>query len=328
MTDLKEALQEIRPMSLKADAKMSANGLLHIGYALDTGANYESIQRVYSPKGKVPTLTAVCGGYQEAKVQLTEDTYRRLYAIEYERAMGLPDNYTSSLSRSRRYKVVGNGWERRTVEDIFKQGSFKEPLTVLSCFGGIECGKIALDNVYKIEKYYSSEIDPYPIGVVRLQHPEVNHVGSILNWRSWDINWSSVNLLIGGSPCQGFSRAGKLHGTSAILNKVKVIVTSLEQYEKLKQEGAIFLSQSALFWEFVAILKHVQSVNPDVKYLLENVVMDTAYREMIDRELGCLGVQINSNLYSPQSRDRIYWFNWDYAVPIKISKLNLSDIMV
>lgn len=325
---LQENIQEVRPMLLKANATMSNNGLLHIGTALDTSANYESVQRVYSPLGKCPTLTAVCGGFQEAKVQLSLSTYRRLYAIEYERAMGLPDNYTKGISRSRRYKAIGNGWDVKTLTAIFKQANFDKDITVVSLFDGIACGKVALDKVTSVANYFSSEVDPYPAKVTKLNHADVIELGSVLNWETWDIDWSSVDLLIGGSPCQGFSRAGTLYGTKAQLQSGEiVIVDSLRRYEQLKLEEAVFLSQSFLFWEYVRVLKHIQSKNPLLKFLLENVVMDANYALMFNRELGVEYVSINSNKYGPQFRERFYWFNWDFCAEQNIHSSNLQTIL-
>ena len=126
--------------------------------------------------------------------------------------------------------------------------------------------------------------------------PNDVQLGDVTKWREWDIDWSSIDLLIGGSPCQGFSFAGKQAGTKANLNGVEILVTDRETYLKLKEEGANFLSQSHLFWEYVLILDHIKKHNPNVKFLLENVRMKKELLDMISKALGVKDVVINSSL--------------------------------
>lgn len=83
-------------------------------------------------------------------------------------------------------------------------------MNVLSLFDGISCGQIALERAnIKVNKYYASEIDELAIKVTQDNYPNTIQLGDVQNWQSWDINWSEIDLLIGGSPCQGFSFAGK-----------------------------------------------------------------------------------------------------------------------
>ena len=81
-------------------------------------------------------------------------------------------------------------------------------MRVLSLFDGISCGKVALDRAgIPVTEYYASEIDKYAITVSKANHPTIHHLGDVNNWRSWGI--PRPDLIIGGSPCQGFSFAGK-----------------------------------------------------------------------------------------------------------------------
>lgn len=88
-----------------------------------------------------------------------------------------------------------------------------KPLTVLSLFDGMSCGQIALRELgVEVSIYYASEVDKHAIAQTQLNFPETIQLGDVEGWRSWDIDWSSINLLLAGSPCQGFSLAGKMLG--------------------------------------------------------------------------------------------------------------------
>ena len=155
-------------------------------------------------------------------------------------------------------------------------------INVLSLFDGIGCGRQTLKELgIKVDKYYASEIDKYAIDVALQNHSDIIELGDVTAWKQWDIDWSSIDLLIGGSPCQGFSFAGK----------------------KLNFKDG----RSKLIFCFFDILNHIKSVNPNVRFLLENVKMNKRCKEVIDSRLGIKGVHINSNLFSAQNRDRIYW---------------------
>jgi DNA (cytosine-5)-methyltransferase 3A len=109
--------------------------------------------------------------------------------------------------------------------------------------------------------------------------------------------------LIGGSPCQNFSFAGKRKGMTA--NKESIEITTLEQYLELKENDFIFDGQSYLFWEYIRILKEVMP-----KYfLLENVVMEKKWEKIISEILDVEPIMINSSLVSAQNRKRLYWTN-------------------
>jgi len=75
-------------------------------------------------------------------------------------------------------------------------------VNVLSLFDGISCGRVALDRAgINVENYYASEIDKYAIKISEANYPDIVRLGDVTSWKNWDIDWKSIDLLIGGSPC-------------------------------------------------------------------------------------------------------------------------------
>jgi site-specific DNA-cytosine methylase len=151
-------------------------------------------------------------------------------------------------------------------------------MNVLSLFDGMSCGQIALERAgIKFDNYYASEIDKHAINVTQHNYPNTIQLGDINNWKSW--NLSGVDLIMGGSPCQGFSNSGF---------------------------GLNFEDpRSKLFFTFVEILKFYKP-----KYfLLENVKMKKEWENVISEYLGVAPILIDSSLVSAQKRSRLYWTN-------------------
>jgi site-specific DNA-cytosine methylase len=188
---------------------------------------------------------------------------------------------------------------------------------VLSTFDGMSCGQIAFNKMgVKPSKYYAAEIDPYAIKVTQANYPSTIQMGDVTKWREWDLDWSTIDYFIGGSPCQGFSLMGGHGGTLATLNGDTVIISDRVTYQYMKLSGAVFSSQSHLFWEYVLLLDHIQTHNPEVKFLLENVAMAKHNVGLISDALGVEPVLINSTLVSAQGRKRLYWCNWYVEQPV------------
>ena len=177
-----------------------------------------------------------------------------------------------------------------------------DKLNVLSLFDGMSCARIALDKLGIPCNYYASEIDKYAIKVAKANYPQTIHLGSVtdLSWNDKDLHQHlqpKIDLLVGGSPCQGFSRAGK----------------------QLNFDDP----RSKLFWEYVRILKEVKP-----KYfLLENVRMDLLSQDVISSALGVEPITINSNLVSAQNRHRLYWTNIPVYNKPKDKGVVLQDIL-
>lgn len=174
-------------------------------------------------------------------------------------------------------------------------------MNVLSLFDGISAGQVALERAgIEVTNYYAAEIDKYAIKITMANYPDTIQLGDVTKWREWDIDWASIDLLIGGSPCQGFSFAGK--------------------------QLAFDDPRSALFFVYVDILNHIKSVNPDVKFLLENVRMKKEFLDVISEQLGVEPCLINSSLVSAQNRQRYYWANWEFGQP-EDKGIVLADIL-
>jgi len=157
-------------------------------------------------------------------------------------------------------------------------------MNVVSLFDGMSCLQIAFKELGVIPvKYYASEIDNHAIKQTQLNFPNTIQLGSVTEWKTWDIDWSEINFIGAGSPCQGFSFAGK--------------------------QLAFDDQRSVLFFVFIDILNHCRKFNPNVKFLLENVDMKKEHMVVINNYCGLFPVNINSNLVSAQNRNRWYWSN-------------------
>ena len=178
-------------------------------------------------------------------------------------------------------------------------------MNVLSLFDGMSCGQIALNELgIKVDKYYASEIDKHAIAQTQLNFPNTIQLGSVVDVDVTKLE--PIQLLLGGSPCQSFSFAGKRNGMSTTENEE---IYTLDRYLQLKSEGFQFEGQSYLFWEYMRILTDIRKYNPDVKFLLENVEMGNKWERVLSEAIGVFGVHINSSLVSAQQRKRIFWTN-------------------
>jgi DNA (cytosine-5)-methyltransferase 3A len=169
-------------------------------------------------------------------------------------------------------------------------------MNVLSLFDGMSCGQIALNKLnIKYNNYFASEIDKYAIQITKKNFPNTKHIGDVTQVLQKDL--PKIDLLIGGSPCQGFSFAGK--------------------------QLAFDDPRSKLFFEFVRLLKELKP-----KYfLLENVRMKKEYLDIISKYLGVEPIKINSSLLSAQNRVRYYWTNIPNIEQPKEKGIVLKDIL-
>lgn len=170
-------------------------------------------------------------------------------------------------------------------------------MNVLSLFDGMSCGQIGLNKLnIKYDKYFASEIDKSAMKVTMDNYPNTIQLGDVTKIKGSDL--PQIYLLIGGSPCQGFSFAGK---------------------------GLNFDDpRSKLFFEYVRLLKELKP-----KYfLLENVTMKKEHQDIINEYLGVEPYFINSSNYSAHDRKRLYWTNIPFDNNSIINKnIQLKDIL-
>jgi DNA-cytosine methyltransferase len=168
-------------------------------------------------------------------------------------------------------------------------------MNILSLFDGISCAKLALDKIgIPINRYYSSEIDKYAIKVAQSNYPDTIQLGDVTKLNS--NNLPKIDLLIGGSPCQGFSVCGKHKNFND--------------------------PRSKLFFEFIRLLEETKPLY----FLLENVSMKKEWEDIITSNIGTNPIQINSNLVSAQNRKRLYWTNIQNIEQPKDKNIYFKDI--
>jgi len=168
-------------------------------------------------------------------------------------------------------------------------------MRVVSLFDGMSCGQLALDRLGIKPTYFASEIDKYAMQVTKANYPNTHFIGDVTKVDAKLL--PKIDLLLGGSPCQGFSFAGK----------------------QLNFDDP----RSKLFFEYVRLLKELKP-----KYfLLENVRMKKESQDIISEYLGVEPIAINSNLVSAQNRYRLYWTNIPNITQPKDKQINLKDII-
>jgi DNA-cytosine methyltransferase len=169
-------------------------------------------------------------------------------------------------------------------------------MNILSLFDGMSCGQIAINRVgIKYDNYFASEIDQNAIQVTMDNYPNTKQLGDVTKIKSSDL--PQIDLLIGGSPCQGFSFAGK----------------------QLNFDDP----RSKLFFEFVRLKNEC---NPKY-FLLENVKMRKDFQDIISKYLGVEPIEINSSTVSAQDRKRLYWTNIPNVTKPENKYIYLKDIL-
>lgn len=199
-------------------------------------------------------------------------------------------------------------------------------INIFSSFDGYGGQRIISDRLgMNVGYYYTSEIDKNAIKIRRKNYPNCVELGDITQVDVFDLD--ELDLFTMGFPCVDLSPQGRRAGMSTV---EKVEVTSLEQYLELKGSDFKFIGQSWLFWEGVRCLRDAQAVNPDIKFLIENVSkMPKKWADVITKVLGVDPIVLCGGDVSPALRPRMYWCNWE-VTPIEKESMPsaIKDIMV
>ncbi|MEZ9944469.1 DNA (cytosine-5-)-methyltransferase [Vibrio breoganii] len=179
-------------------------------------------------------------------------------------------------------------------------------MNVLSLFDGISACQLALNKAgYEVGDYHASEIDKYAIQCTQSNYPDTNQLGDVLNWEQWEIDWSGIDLVTSGFPCQAWSLSGKQQGDKD--------------------------PRGMLFWTMLDIISYAQQHNPEVNFFIENVKMKKEFEEYITKHTSeALGTtyktMINSSIVCPQNRTRYYWSSKPLSLPKEVES-KLADIL-
>lgn len=192
-------------------------------------------------------------------------------------------------------------------------------MNVLSLCDGISCGQIALERAgIKVDNYFASEISKHSIKITQKNYPNTIQLGDMtaINKEILD-NLPKIDLILSGTPCRDFSKC-TIQGGSANW-------TNMHSVGK-----GIYGKHSSLFFKFKEIYDYIKEHNnPEVKFLFENVVMKKADEDIVSELLNTNAVKINSNLFSAQNRERLYWTNIKInKLPENPSELVLKDIIL
>jgi DNA-cytosine methyltransferase len=177
-------------------------------------------------------------------------------------------------------------------------------INVLALFDGHSCGSEAITRTHlKVENYFASEIEDSAIQIALKNHPNIKQIGDVNDLTEEVLKgYPKIDLILAGSPCQGFSRNGK---------------------------GLNFDDpRSKLFFKFIEVLNWIKEHNnPNVLFLLENVEMKKEWEKVIDEYTGTEAMKINSTLVSAQKRPRLYWTNIEGVEQPKDRGIKLRDIL-
>lgn len=176
----------------------------------------------------------------------------------------------------------------------------QKSINVLSLFDGISCGQLALKRAgIIVDNYYASEIDKHAITVTTSNFPNTIQLGDVTKWKTWNIDWNNIDLLLAGFPCQAWSFAGKQRGTDDPRGALAIVLCDIYTFIKEK--------------------------NPKLKFLFENVKMKKEHEHYLNDLFKTKPIEIDSALISAQRRKRLYWTNIKTSHPSD-KNLHVKDI--
>jgi DNA (cytosine-5)-methyltransferase 1/DNA (cytosine-5)-methyltransferase 3A len=177
-------------------------------------------------------------------------------------------------------------------------------ITGLSLFSGVDVARMAAGELGLDVDWYSSEIDKYAIQGAKALYDGTTYLGDMTKWDEWEdekgFDFSKVDIIFAGFPCQAWSLAGKQKGDDD--------------------------PRGALVHDLLDIYSYISALNPNVKFMFENVAMKKEFMSFINELFGCNPTMINSALLTAQNRKRNYWSNWEISQPEDMGIL-LKDII-
>ncbi len=167
-------------------------------------------------------------------------------------------------------------------------------ITAMSLFSGCEGASMALSELnVPVKKMYTSEIDKFACKAAALLFPNTIPLGDMTKWDTWEdekgVNFAEIDILFAGFPCQAWSMAGKQKGDDD--------------------------PRGALVHDLLDIWGYIKALNPNVKFLFENVAMKKEFMDYINNLFGQDSIMINASLLTAQNRKRNYWVNWEVSQP-------------
>lgn len=204
----------------------------------------------------------------------------------------------------------------------------KQGEVLLSLFAGYGGSRLSAEYAgLKVKKEYASEVNKSAIAVMRHNHPDIIQVGDVRNLKAKD--FLDVTLIDGGSPCQNFSFCGKKKG---MITKNEIEVLTLKDYLKLKSEDFEFEGQSYLVWEMLRLVKEIKSLQrkkglPEAKFLLENVVMEKRWENVISKAFGVQPILFDAAVVWGQSRERLFWTDIEGVTVPEDKGIKIGDLI-
>jgi len=186
-------------------------------------------------------------------------------------------------------------------------------MNILSLTDGISAAHVALIRAgFKIDNYFSSDIDPFCIQIINNNFPNTFHLGDI---RNIDIhNLPDIDLIIGGTPCQGFSLAGKrLNWNDPRSNLFNCFADLLS---KIPHDYFIFEN----------VPMHITVLN-DISRIFGKIHPECVVQRDLFESGKLNPIYINSCLVSGQNRARLYWTNIKNVEKPKDKHIFLEDIL-
>jgi DNA (cytosine-5)-methyltransferase 3A len=205
----------------------------------------------------------------------------------------------------------------------------KKEHVLLSLFAGYGGARLSAEYAgIKVKKEYASEVNESAIAVMQHNHPDIIQVGDVRNLKAED--FLDATLISGGSPCQNFSFCGKKKGMVTKDDNIEIL--DLDHYLRLKSEDFEFEGYSYLVWENLRLVQEIKALQrkkglPEAKFLLENVVMEKKWENVITNAFGVTPFLFDAAVVWGQSRERLFWSDIDGIVIPQDKGITIGDLI-